>query len=453
VHYHLPAPTGQYTVKDAVKFSFTADGSRHKCPRYSFHDSPNLQDLTVYYQITMTPEQRAAFEGTRGGDLVLITTPEGSTTPAYGNARLLLVESVRTVGMRTRRTVYVRGSGSIGSQDWITYQRSPALFWRNFQMGQPVTAIDLLLSDEDQVLSRPTFDDLYHPFFGGDCPFVYCHDGLVNVSSATRIVLRDTAEAARRHGSNMKTICPFCMGTALYRDHEREVERTTVVASSPSTFRHDEEDAIRTEHLGRIHARRSELGYSPLAQDTPLNNLTRETADIILFSVALSDLEHIAALESTSTPEANPEPPDERFTQPMWIPILDTFTPHPEEAPPSIRDIMNNFATNSPPSSNRPAIPHLPLPPPPPVIITAPVQHPGSVTPNFRAREWYVQATSRVLNSVCQICLDKFRQGDVVADLPCWHFFHVACWERVFGGRCPFRCNEGEVEGERGSDD
>lgn len=47
-------------------------------------------------------------------------------------------------------------------------------------------------------------------------------------------------------------------------------------------------------------------------------------------------------------------------------------------------------------------------------------------------------------NSGCPICLEDFRQLEVLAMLPCRHRFHTQCvggWFQSGGDRCPMRCD------------
>lgn len=381
----------------------------------------------------MTPEQQAALEGVQGGDLILLILPAGLDSPQpHEVLLLLLVDSVRRVGMMSRRVVYVRGPESLQPQDWIAYRRGGSrIFWRHFQRGRPATGIGQILSDEDVVLRNPTFDELYHTLFGGSCPFVYCHEGLVSINSATRSVLQDTAEVARRYGFDMQTVCPFCMGAALYRDHESEVDRRTTTISS--TVPRDGNAVVSSEeHIQRINARRSELGYSPLALQTALNNLRLgpgADGDGHLLGAALSDLSLRDALHTTPGAESTEEPTTRpRSLDDNLLRIMESRSNSTNEAA-----TTSSERTSSPSPTNSPPSP----------TITAPTQRPGAVVATLRAREWYVKAATRVLGpACCAICLERFQPGAVVADLPCWHFFHAECWARVREGKCPFRCNE-----------
>ncbi|EME39189.1 hypothetical protein DOTSEDRAFT_38420 [Dothistroma septosporum NZE10] len=55
---------------------------------------------------------------------------------------------------------------------------------------------------------------------------------------------------------------------------------------------------------------------------------------------------------------------------------------------------------------------------------------------------WFRTAKERVINDVCAICREAYDEGDVIADLPCLHFFHEGCVRQAFGcktgmAKCP----------------
>ncbi|KAK4616271.1 hypothetical protein CLAFUW4_10350 [Fulvia fulva] len=56
--------------------------------------------------------------------------------------------------------------------------------------------------------------------------------------------------------------------------------------------------------------------------------------------------------------------------------------------------------------------------------------------------EWFKTANERVNNDVCGICREAYEEGELIADLPCLHFFHEGCVKQAFaskGGaaKCP----------------
>ncbi|WPB08176.1 uncharacterized protein RHO25_012840 [Cercospora beticola] len=410
--------------------------------------------------------EHPALESSQAGDLLLVisTGPSSNASsspfppgPSAATVRLLLIDSGRYIGSMDRRTTYVR-SADLSPQDWINYQRDPPNFWLETRRETTSVPLDDVLSDTDRVILRPSFDTLLGYFFKGSCPFERCEHGLVVIDDTTRAVLSDFAEPAtrspdsesRRRANSQRprtiarTLCPFCMGATMYRDHEVAVARA-------ANWRGEDYEAIvmrNEEHLERINARRRQLGYRALADDVNLAYLRspeprNETALAVVVREASDGPQAVAGAELTRQ--------DTLLLLP-WYAVLDGSAERSEV----LRSLSGGVvivATDSsagvqiqvragPSNSGRPAAA---LPGPSQTPVSRPLQTPGPVTPRLRTREWYIKATQRVLAEACQICLERFKPGEIVVDLPCWHFFHEECWRNVEGSRCPFRCNEGVV--------
>ena len=290
------------------------------------------------------------------------------------------------------------------------------------------------------------------------------------INGTTRAVLSDFAEPAirspdseSRRRANLqrprtiaRTLCPFCMGTTMYRDHEAAIARA-------ANWRGEDYEAIvmrNEQHLERINARRRQLGYRALADDVNLAYLRdqeqrNETALAVVVREASDGAQAGAGAEITQQ--------DTLLLLP-WYAVLDG----PAERSAVLRSLSGGViivATDAsagvqiqvragPSNSGRSA-----LPGPSQTPVSRPLQTPGPAPLRLRTRDWYVKAARRVLAEACQICLERFKPGEIVVDLPCWHFFHKECWKNVEGSRCPFRCNDGMVtteqndENEEGTDD
>ncbi|GIZ49558.1 hypothetical protein CKM354_001258800 [Cercospora kikuchii] len=405
-------------------------------------------------------------ESSQAGDLLLIisTRPSNnaSSSPfppglAAPTVRLLLIDSGRYIGSIDRSTTYVR-SADLSPQDWISYQRNPPTFWLETRRDTTSMPLDDILSDTDRVILRPSFDTLLGYFFNGNCPFESCQDGLVVIDETTREVLSDFAEPATRSPESesrrraisqrprtiARTLCPFCMGATMYRDQEVAVARA-------ANWRGEDYEAIvmrNEEHLERINARRRQLGYRALADDANLAYLRdqeqrNETALAVVVREAGDGAQAGAGAELTR---------QETLLLLPWYAVLDGSAERSEV----VRSLSGGVVIVAidasagvqiqvragPSNSGTPAAA---LPAPSQTPVSSPLQTPGPAVPRLRTRDWYAKAARRVLVEACQICLEKFKPGEIVVDLPCWHFFHEECWMNVESGRCPFRCNEGVV--------
>ncbi|KAM3414547.1 hypothetical protein BST61_g9706 [Cercospora zeina] len=402
----------------------------------------------------MTPEQRSTFEGAQAGDLVLViptrsngAASSSSAAPAAASrpVRLLLVGSVRNDGWPPRRHVFVRYNQNLTPQQWITYERNPPTYWLEARPASASVRVDEVLSDSDRLILRPTFDNLLRYFFNGSCPFEPCEGGLVIIDEATTAVLRDFAEPARRRlASGTRTLCPFCMGAAMYRDHEVEVDRITNWAGEHLAMILQR----REEHMERIDTRRRELGYGNLAEHSGLENL-RSAEDGTETALAVVVREASGGADETQADAGAELTRRDTMLLLPWYAVLDGSA----ERSQVVRRLSGGVVVVSsdasdgvqiqvyagPSDSAAAGAGSLATP------VSSPLQRPGPVVPRLRTRDWYVKAARRVLAEACQICLARFKPGDIVVDLPCWHFFHEECWKKVEGGRCPFRCNEGTV--------
>ncbi|USW58064.1 Putative Zinc finger, RING-type [Septoria linicola] len=400
----------------------------------------------------MTPEQLAALVGAEAGDLVLVTTPPSQNlandTPQPETWQLLLIDSVRTVGMTTHLTIHTH---SLLPEDWLSYRQNPRSFRRMAQSSVPATSSEHHFFPASEVLLRPSFDDLHDTIFYGTCPWLHCDHELVIVNSRTETVLRCFAEPALRFGSALRGLCPFCMGGALYRHHEEILGR----------FRMGVGDDVMEEHIARVDARRVESRYAPLHEVAVLDDLRSEVeageSERQAYTAAEAGAEGEVHRSATTQggpstladisdvlPGAEAGPSPDFFRQ-TWFTQLDGSVQRQENlrrmSEAAIAELRRFMGDPPAPATTR-SIPALTLPPP---AITGPVQAVGSVVPNLRVREWYDKATERVLSGECYICLERFGSGEIVADLPCWHFFHADCWSHVVGGKCPFRCNEDRI--------
>ncbi|KAF2209928.1 hypothetical protein CERZMDRAFT_99985 [Cercospora zeae-maydis SCOH1-5] len=412
----------------------------------------------------MTPEQHSALEGAQAGDLVLVISmgsngaASSSRSPppsASAPVRLLLVGSVRSAGWPPRRRVFIRYNEDLSPQQWITYRRNPPTYWLETRPASTSVPADEVLSASDRVILRPSFDDLLGYFFNGSCPFEPCEEGLVVIDEATTAVLRDFVEPARRYQAGTRTVCPFCMGVAMYRDHEVEVERITNWAGEHLALVIQR----REEHMERINTRRRQLGYEKLAEHSELENLRvpaarNETALAVVVRESSGEADETQAGAGAELMRR-----DTMLLLP-WYAVLDGSAERSEvvrrlsggvvvvasDASDELQIQVYAGPSNS--GSSAAEIEGSSATP-----ISSPLQRIGPVVPRLRTRDWYVKAARRVLAEACQICLERFQPGEIVVDLPCWHFFHEECWKKVEGGRCPFRCNEETVTSEQNGEE
>lgn len=358
----------------------------------------------------MTPEQTEALAGAALNDLILIT---GGIEPSIGpeNIRrlgyqLLLIDMIVTGLGSGARTILVRPVHSFTPRDWIRHRRFGVNYWFEENRHMPIFALDSIIDESSHIDLRPCDDTILQRLLHYVCPWEFCNEGLVPVNDSTSVILRNFQQPTRRtQFERGQTICPICTGTQFYCSHEDQV---TKYYGFPVGF---DREGYAT-HIHRINRRRTRLMYAAVAWTGEPAHLTISTFQPDPWAAMDEDSRPQPAVIENQTARAQISREVIRFLN--------------RRAPAELRTAQST--TSSSPST--------------PTIH--PATHTGPVTPiSTKPYAFYQKAVERVINNECGICYEPYADGaKTIVELPCWHFFHQACFQRWRSRECPYRCNE-----------
>lgn len=133
----------------------------------------------------------------------------------------------------------------------------------------PLVPRDRMMDAGTTITLCPSIKAIRDSFFGGRCPYERCQHGIVMVSPAS---ISDLGLAESSRNAHL-TICPFCIGIGILREHEslvREVAAVMLLESATEELLRD--SAIRI-HRRNINDIRLEMGYTALPHDPGLFGL------------------------------------------------------------------------------------------------------------------------------------------------------------------------------------
>ncbi|EME80048.1 uncharacterized protein MYCFIDRAFT_198389 [Pseudocercospora fijiensis CIRAD86] len=360
----------------------------------------------------MTPEQSAAIAAANANDVLLISHaigprigPESITRHGY---RLVLADRFyRETLPGPRTTAIVRPVNSLLPHDWVMYRRFGKDYWRNHNRGKTSISIVKLLDEHSYIDVRPSDETIFQRLLHGICPYEACRKGLVPLNEYSARVLRSFREPVQnRDITRGNTICAICMGTRIYREHEEQVAR---FVARPVEFDHTDYQV----HIHRVNDRRRELLYEPISENTSPTHLTVPPT---LPGISLD----LSQLTLSDTTHRNPD--SEGAGSPRPAAASETAQAGPSSA---VIRFLSQYSSNSAISP----------------VIQPGYAKPTSVKPYF----FYKKAAERVLDNECQVCHESFEEGGLIAELPCWHFFHAECFQKWLLRKCPLRCNADTV--------
>ncbi|KAF7190394.1 hypothetical protein HII31_08312 [Pseudocercospora fuligena] len=356
----------------------------------------------------MTGEQMEALQTIQPNDIILISDAIG---PRMGpdfitrhGCRLVMVDRMFTSRYSTRKiSMFVRAINSLNPHDWVMYRRFGKDYWYHHNQSKEFLQIEYALTEHSHMDVRPSDDTIFHRLFRSTCPYEACRQGLVLVNDYSARVLRSFREPVQdREITRGNTICAICMGTRVYQEHEEQVAK---FVAGPADFDRSEYE----EHLQRVNARRHELLYVPILESTLPTQLSIAqpvpVSDLALTQMALPDVAHLSLAGESDGRSAGA-----------------TMTDAAQAGPSSALIQFLSQRTSSSVSSP---------------VIRPGLAKPTSIKPYF----FYKKAAERVLDNECQVCHEPFEEGGLIAELPCWHFFHAACYEKWLWQKCPLRCN------------